>query len=95
LYIHTQASLLGFLITFVNNFQFNLAVMFMYFINQSAVKKLYLFEATCFIIILDNNSFLLCGILLGLAGRGWLPAGRPDWAIFFQLGYFWRLIMIV
>jgi hypothetical protein len=64
--------------------------MFMYFVNQLAVKKLDIFEVTCFIIILDNNSFLLCGILLGLVGRGWLPAERPDWAIFCQLGYFWR-----
>ncbi len=33
----TQASLLGLLITFVNNFQFNLVVMCVYFVDQSSV----------------------------------------------------------
>jgi hypothetical protein len=35
--IQTQTSLLGFLITFVHNFHFNLVVMFVYFVNQSSV----------------------------------------------------------
>ncbi len=38
--IQTQASLLGHLITFVNNFQFNLALMFVYFVNQSSSVNL-------------------------------------------------------
>ena len=33
-------SLLGFLITFVNNLQFNLVVMFVYFVYQSSVTNL-------------------------------------------------------
>jgi hypothetical protein len=47
----TQASLLGFLITFVNNFQSNLVVMFLYFVNQSLVKAC-LIQITRYIIAL-------------------------------------------
>ncbi len=36
----TQASLLGFLITFVDNSHFNLVVMFVHFVNQSSVVNL-------------------------------------------------------
>jgi hypothetical protein len=36
---------------FVNNFHFNLFVMFVYFVNQSSAKKLNLNEATHFIIL--------------------------------------------
>jgi len=35
--IKTQASSLGLLIPFVNNFHFNLVVMFVYFENQSSI----------------------------------------------------------
>jgi hypothetical protein len=38
--IQTQGSSLGLLITFVNNFQFDLVVMFVYFVNQSSVINL-------------------------------------------------------
>jgi len=38
--IQTQASSLGILITFVNNFCFKLFVMFVYFINESSVVNL-------------------------------------------------------
>ncbi len=34
-----QDSLLGLLITFANNFHFNLVAMFVYFVNQSSVIK--------------------------------------------------------
>jgi hypothetical protein len=40
----TQASLLDLLITFVNNFQLNLVVMFVYFVNQSSVLNLIYLE---------------------------------------------------
>ncbi len=36
----TQASSLGLLITFVNNFHFNLVVMFLYLVNQLSVVNL-------------------------------------------------------
>ncbi len=38
--IRNQASLLGLLITFANNFPFNLVVMLVYFVNQSLVANL-------------------------------------------------------
>ncbi len=48
--IQTQTSLLGLLITFVNNFHFNLVVMFAYFVNQSSVLHLFYSEKHCFIV---------------------------------------------
>ncbi len=49
--VQTQASSLGFLITFVSTFHFNLVLMFVYFAYQFFSNKLDLKEATNFIII--------------------------------------------
>jgi hypothetical protein len=46
----TQVSLLGSLITFVNNFQFYLVVIFMCFTFVSSVVNLFYSEKHCFII---------------------------------------------
>jgi len=51
----TQVSLLGHLITFVNNFHFNLVIMFVYFVNQSSVINLICSEKHYFIIVAQNT----------------------------------------
>jgi hypothetical protein len=48
--VQPQGSLLGLLIAFVNNFHFNLVVMFVYFVNQSSVLSSILNGVTNFII---------------------------------------------